>query len=57
MTDVAIGAVVLVLGFVSLCALFAWLLNDWTTHNEDAPGDLGAVRWTEDPGASHADDP
>jgi hypothetical protein len=56
MTGLAIGVVVLVLGFVGLCALFAWLLNDRMMHDEDAPGDLAAVGWTEDQGASQADD-
>jgi hypothetical protein len=43
MTGVVIGVVVLLLGFVGLCALIAWLLNDWMRHDEDAPGDSAAV--------------
>jgi len=54
---VVIGVVVMVLGFVGVCALFAWLLNDWMTRDEDAPGDSAALGWTEDPDASHTDDP
>jgi hypothetical protein len=57
MTGVMIGVVVMVLGFVGLCAVFAWLLNDWMMHDEDAPGNSAAVGWTEDPDASHTDDP
>jgi hypothetical protein len=57
MTGLVIGGVVLVLGFVGLCALFAWLVNDWMMHDEEAPGDLAAMGWTEDQGGSQADDP
>jgi hypothetical protein len=57
MTGVMIGVVALVLGLIGLCALFAWLLNGWMSHDEDGPVDPAAVEWTEEPGASRAEDP
>ena len=57
MKGVVIGVVVLVLGLVGLCALFAWLLNDWMSHDEDGPVDSAVVGWTEEPDASRAEDP
>jgi hypothetical protein len=44
MTGLVIGVVVLVLVFVGLCALFAWLMNDWMMHDEEGAGPIERVR-------------
>jgi hypothetical protein len=44
----ALMLVVLVFGFVGLCALFAWLMNDWMTRREDVPSDSAVLDRAED---------
>jgi hypothetical protein len=42
----------LLVGFIGLCALFAWLVNDWMKDDEDqVPG-----KATDDSRASQRDD-
>lgn len=49
------GIALLVLAFLGLCVLFAWLMNDWMMKDEDATGDAASMGATDDPSASQAD--
>jgi hypothetical protein len=50
--DLVIWGAVLLVVFIGLCALFAWLVNDWMKDDEDA----AAGKATDDSRASQTDD-